>query len=260
MAVKALITSPDDGFFRLIPGGDISMKRRNVLIGLAFVGLAVLCGYFFFSIASGGSVFSSIVPSTAITAPDDTGPVELHIVGEVLNKQQRAELDADEITYEWKMKVPRFFYRGETDFGNRSSEGQGLRNLIFYVFFEESTQSFVPAITVDEKQQSDAAIINVNNRTESQKIIDLGYCLRGLDRDRLFYGKNQYSRGACSPIESIHRCKVLSHYKGWSINILMPKKYYFGDYKKFCMAVDSFFDGVTTEIRPMLKSAASVGR
>lgn len=236
------------------------MNLKDLLIGLAVGGLAIFWGFFLFTMTSGKSVFSSIVPSTAITAPNGTGPVELHIVGEVLNKQRRAELNADEITYEWKMRVPRSFYRGETDFGNRSSEGEGLRNLIFYVFFEELTQSFVPAISVDEKQQSDAAIINVNNRAESQRIIDRGYCLRGIDRDRFYYGKNHDSRGACYPFESVHRCKVLSHYKGWSINISMPKKYYFGDYRKFCGALDSFFDGVTTEIRPMLKSAASAGR
>lgn len=107
---------------------------------------------------------------------------------------------------------------------------------------------FSPGIFADKKDAKDVAIISLFGATAGSQLVSANQCLR-INDSGAFYKTNYKGLPWCDTREaSDFRCLVYAHYKGWKVEILMPRRHYNGDYQAYCNAVLDFIGQRTDKI------------
>lgn len=155
----------------------------------------------------------------------------------------KIDLDADPRTEtfpglrlaEWQVRLPRAFVLRQVGENGELSDGKNMKFSVgLYAILDPATQHFVPASTTPNKNLADGVFITLSNRLVPKKLIDAKSCLRADDADR-FYGNPNRTELVCSPDRSYPpQCLVYAQYQGWAVRMQIPRKYYFGEYQKYC--------------------------
>lgn len=104
----------------------------------------------------------------------------------------------------------------------------------------EDDGTFSPGSAVPRDQDRDIAVIKLTNKPADKRLIAHDKCLRVGDF-KAFYGMKYFKASGCDVRNATdRRCQVSGHFDGWKLEIMMPRRYYLGEYQKYCTAAIDF--------------------
>jgi len=219
---------------------------RATSYGAAIAGALVLIGLGYWFATNFARVSRSILPGMAASPSQSMEPYELVFKLDTSPFGSEDNGEASRPPVMWRLTVPRAFLWSEI--GSNEDVGGGvdhqLHTASLYAMFEPGAGTFSPAVFSDPSTaDTDAFFFNPAN-AGGGKLSRTDKCVRQDDLDA-FIGKKAGRYDKCNNDSPARRCGVSMNFKGWSVRILMPKKYYFGDYQKYCDAAHDFLDDHT---------------
>jgi hypothetical protein len=211
---------------------------------LAVVGLIALLGLGGWMMSGIVRLSHSILPGSAASPSKSMQPYEL-----VLKYDRRSDDIPSAPMSEWHLKIPRAFIWSELG-GNGNIGGAGGRPYFVDIAATiDQDGNFSPSICSNVKDNSERGFyIFLNNSISGYKFSKTYKCIRNDEIDSFFNSKKLSFR-SCDVNDKLEkRCMVYMHYKGWYIQVNMPKSNYFGDYVKSCEAVDGFLSKYTVDV------------
>jgi hypothetical protein len=236
---------------RLGRGALVSLGRHKTYVATV-LGALLLIGMAYWLSVEFTRLIGSILPGTAASPSRSMEPYELVFRFDASGFKLGGE-DGDAAPAEWRLTLPRAFLWSEI--GDNADVGGGtdhkFHSASLYATFDPKAGTFSPAILADDKIRStDGFLIRIYNRKAGPKLANTSACIRYDELDS-FYGRSQSRSRRCDLKSNDLRCEVSSQHKGWILDIGMPKKYYFGDYKKSCGDIDKLLSTSSTYIDDM---------
>ena len=144
-----------------------------------------------------------------------------------LSSHRENKSDAQGAQAEWRVSVPRAYVWSEIGDDAAVSRGPGhqLHSIDLYAVLDPVSKSFSPGVFSDRRTgASEGFIIHVTNGFTAERVDATDNCVRLDDIPKQF--ASQKLKQTCSSNPKIVRCPVYMKYKGWHMNVAMPKKYY----------------------------------
>lgn len=221
----------------------LALKALKIplIVLLVAAGIAAL-GWF-----SGGysKLLVSIMPAAGAKWSPSLEPYDLAFE---IDRQAPRSLNSDRPPPQrlvWKLTLPRAFVFQET--GDNSTVFDSHENLhAVYLFatYDSAKGAFSPGFLADRAMQPvEGFVVRLANGPG----IRVAQAVRDEDLAKLPRDQTIVT-SPCSPDEGIARCNVHISFHGWPVTIMMPKKYYFGDYKRYSDLLEEFLNSKTTSI------------
>lgn len=148
---------------------------------------------------------------------------------------------------EWRLTIPRSFIWMEIgdndDVGGRS---EGFHSVSLYTTFHPEGRNFSAGVFSGNRKNEEGFFINLDNGIGPKKFDATQQCVR--EHEYFEWLGSRFKSRECKADSIVVRCNAHMGYKGWSVKVGMPKKYYFGDYQTYCDAVRTFLDQNVTYV------------
>ena len=228
--------------------------RRPIYILLVVAAVMTGLGWFF---GAYSKLLVSVLPAAGLEWSSSLEPYDLafHIDRQVPRPPNGDRPPPQRLI--WKLTLPRAFVFQET--GDSSAvfdSRESLHAAYLSAVYDSAKDAFSPGFLSERALRSVESFVVMLTNGPGVRVAE---AVRDDDLAKL--PKDQsIINNPCSPDKGIVRCNVYIEFHGWPVTILMPKKYYFGDYKKYAGMVENFLNSKTISISDRTDDAGAIDR
>ncbi|MGX5800446.1 hypothetical protein ACWGS9_04295 [Bradyrhizobium sp. Arg314] len=215
------------------------MQRFRNLLGLV-ISLALLLGLAVWFVGGFARLSRSILPGVPTSA---SRSMELREFVFRYDAASQRDSQSGKIA-EWKLAIPKAFLWAEvgsdSSIAGRPGENS-LHGAHLYALLDTVEGKFSPATLADPAaNRADRFFIELTNARTAKALSDSHRCLRNDEVDDLLNAGPALRSPPCDPDKRTVRCESRLSYKGWSIRLSVPKKYYAQQQEVYCEPVLKF--------------------